>query len=138
MKICASLEQLRKKARTCDTDVTEWCKEFKEFIKSHACMSMTAPQVGTNRAIMAVKYRRPTRIYILVNPEVVKQGKKLVESKERTLDTKQPVTLTKQRPTWVVMQYQSPDLKHTKRKAFMGRRAAAALHAYEILNGTLR
>ena len=138
MKITATLESLRKKSKEVTMDATEFCAEFKDFVKEHSCMSLTAPQVGKNLSIMAVKYRQPTRVYILVNPSIVKQGKKLVESKERTLDIKQPVMLTKQRPTWVVMQYQTPNLKHNKRRVFLGRRAAAALHAYEILNGTLR
>ena len=138
MKICASPEQLRKTARTCDIDVTKYCEEFKEFVKTHSCMSMTAPQVGTNYAIMAVKYRRPTRVYILVNPAIKAQGKKMVQSVERTLDTHAPVSLKKQRPVWVILTYMTPNLKHKKQRLFVGRRAAAALHAYEILQGTLR
>lgn len=138
MKISATTEKLRNKAKPVTTDVTEFCKEFKQFVLTHSCMSMTAPQVGYKYCIMAVKYRRTKRVYVMVNPAIKCASKKMVTSKERTLDAQKSVTLTKQRPIWVIFTYQTPNLKHTRQKVFLNRKAAAAMHAYEILNGTLR
>ena len=134
MKLCPVS---KRKASYCTTEVVDFCKKFKQFVKQKACMSLTAPQIGQSISVMAVKYRRPTRVYVLVNPAIKAAGKKLVVSKERTLDVNALRVITKKRPTWVILTYDTPDLKHRRQRLFLGRRAAAALHAYDILQGEL-
>lgn len=137
MKITETDASLKRKCKEVTEDMSFWCQEFKEYVQNKKCMSLTASQVGKRHRIIAVKNRSRKKVFILVNPSIVHQSKKLVDSEERTLSKNAARTLHKQRPIWVTIQYMTPDLKKTKSKTFWNRQAAAALHAMDIIDGQL-
>ena len=138
MKIQATPSSLKQKSKEVTKDCTEFCEEFKSFVKGHKCMSLTAAQVGKFIRVIAVKNKSRKKTFVLVNPSILSESKKKIVSEERTLDKVNVATLKKMRPLWVVIQYQTPDLSKTKKKVFLHRQAAAACHALDILDGNLR
>ena len=138
MKITATPSSLNKRSKEVTTDITKFCDEFHDFVMSHKCMSLTSAQVGKFQRVIAVKNRSRKKAFILTNPVILKESGHKVISEERTLDSLSATTIKRRRPIWVVIQYQTPDLSKRKKKVFFNRQAAAACHAIDILDGTLR
>lgn len=136
MKLTGTIGQLRKKSKMVTEDATEFSKNFEEFILNKKCVALAASQVGNFSRIVGVKNRSRKRVCIMINPVIIKASKRTVKKPESCVSLG-PSIVDMERPTWVKVAYQTPDLKKTKHKVFRGRLAAAACHVIDMLDGIL-
>lgn len=136
MKLTGTIGQLKKKSKMVTEDITEFSKNFEEFILNKKCAALAASQVGVFSRVVGVKSRSRKRVCIMINPVIIKASKHVITKPESCISLGSS-TKEVERPLWVTIAYQTPNLKTTKHKTFYGRRAAAACHVVDMLDGIL-
>lgn len=113
-----------------------FCDEFYEFTINKKCLGLAAPEVNKFIRIICIKNRSRKNATLMINPGIVKQSKKIVQSAEHCLIPGASQELHKQRPSWVQVVYATPEGK-VKKKTFRRRFAAATCHCIDLLDGIL-
>ena len=136
MKLKGDRRTLSRKSAEVTEDCSKFCEDFSKFILSKRCAALSASQVGSFLRIIGIKSKSKKRVKILVNPTIIKASNHYVTKPEscvslgiRTVEVK--------RPMWVKVSYYTPDLRKYKSMFFFKRRAAAACHVIDMLDGKL-
>lgn len=137
MKLCKTPQSLKRTSKEVVDDATAFVEEFGEFCLRKKCMALAASQVGKFDRVVAVKNRSRKKVTVMVNPEIVKRSKFTATKPEGSASMDRTVQVPKERPLYVVVAYDLPDLSKRVRKAFWGRQAAAACHVIDMLDGIL-
>jgi peptide deformylase len=139
------LRQKANKIRTFQANLKQLADDMLATMRSHDGVGLAGPQIGVMQRIFVAEISRRTEngdphphsgvTYILINPEIRKTAKDLVEGQEGCLSRPGWAGLV-ERPAWVEIEAQDLDGQPLKLKAD-GLLARIFFHEIDHLNGIL-